>query len=105
MLLLEFIVEFFAEALAPQGDLSKRGEVVVRLLFGLLLAALGVAGMWFTHGYDASAHFRWAGIALFFFLACFGLFNVAFGRTWRWPGRLFVVSLVMLFVVRILFGP
>jgi len=43
-------------------------------------------------------------VALFAFLAVFCLFNVALARTWRWPGRMLVLSLVLLFVVRILFG-
>ena len=43
-------------------------------------------------------------IAMFLFLASFSLFNVGLGRPWRRPGKLFVVSIVALFVTRILFG-
>lgn len=43
-------------------------------------------------------------VAMFAFLAAFFLFNVALGRTWRWPGVLFAFSFVSLFVTRILFG-
>lgn len=44
-------------------------------------------------------------IAVFVTLACFCFFNVALMRTWRWPGRLFILSFVTLFVARILLGP
>ena len=43
--------------------------------------------------------------ALFVFLACFSLFNVALGRRWRWPGICFALSFAGLFAARILFGP
>jgi hypothetical protein len=43
-------------------------------------------------------------IALFTFMASFSLFNVALGRRWRWPARLFLLSLVALFASRVLFG-
>jgi len=43
-------------------------------------------------------------VATFVFLASFSLFNVALGRTWRWPGLLFAASFGMLFVSRIAFG-
>jgi hypothetical protein len=43
--------------------------------------------------------------ALFVFLACFSLFNIALKRSWRWPGAGFVLSFVALFATRILCGP
>lgn len=41
---------------------------------------------------------RASAVALFLLLGCFSLFNVALARSWRWPGRLFLVSLVALFI-------
>ncbi len=43
-------------------------------------------------------------IALFLFLACLSLFNVALGRRWRWPGIGFALSFVDS-SHKILFGP
>jgi hypothetical protein len=43
-------------------------------------------------------------VAMFVFLAAFCLFNIALGRTWRWPGVLFVASFVSTLALRILFG-
>jgi hypothetical protein len=47
---------------------------------------------------------RLSMVGVFVFFGCFWLFNVAFARKWRWPGWLFALSFVMLFVTRILFG-
>lgn len=48
---------------------------------------------------------RLSMVAVFVFLASFSLFNVALGRKWRWPGKLFVLSFVALFGARLFFGP
>jgi hypothetical protein len=84
---------------------SKRAQGCVRVFFGLLIFALGLAGAWHTIDYDASLHFRVAGIALMLSIALFGLFTVVLLRRWRWPGCLIVLAFFGLFFVRIVFGP
>jgi hypothetical protein len=86
------------------GEPSKRAGNIIRILFGLMGTFLGFAGMVHVMGYDASLHFRLAGAVLFFFLACLCCFNIMFLRRWKWPGLMFALSFVGLFVVRILFG-
>jgi hypothetical protein len=76
------------------------------MFFGLLGAGLGVTGaVHFVRAF-APRHTAMSAsmVAMFVFLAAFCLFNVALGRTWRWPGVLFGVSFVLLFATRILFG-
>jgi hypothetical protein len=99
--------ELFGEAVLSRLGNGPRAQRIARLLFGLVGAGLGLAG---------AAHFALAPpargnaamtlsmIALFTFMASFSLFNVALGRRWRWPARLFVLSLVALFASRVLFG-
>ena len=84
---------------------SKRAQAVIRVLFGLMGLVLSVAGAWHMRGYDAGLHFRVAGAILFFFLGAFFLVNVILARkaSWSWKGLL--LSFVLLFVVRIVFGP
>jgi hypothetical protein len=106
--MLDDLIESLIEDL-PIGPskLSKRAQVLFRLFFGVLGTFLGIAGMlkFIIDPPEAGNLGMLISIqALFFFLACFCLFNVAFLRKWRWPGLLFVASLVMLFVTRILFG-
>jgi hypothetical protein len=87
---------------------SKRAQLVARLAFGLLGAALAVIGAWhfaLAALPGAGSAMRASAVALFLFLGCFSLFNVALARRWRWPGRLFLASLLALFVARIAFGP
>jgi hypothetical protein len=83
---------------------SRRAQGCARVFFGLLMFGLGLVGAWHTTGYDASLAFRLAGVALFLAMAAFGLFNVVLLRRWRWPGCLFVLAFVGLFVASILFG-
>ena len=87
------------------GEPSKKAQAVSRIIVGLLGAALTIAGMVKTFTYDAGLAFRLAGVFMFAMLACFCGFNIAFFRTWKWPGRLFLLSLPLLFAVRIIFGP
>jgi hypothetical protein len=106
--MLDDLLESLIEDL-PIGpsNLSKRAQVLFRLFFGMLGAFLGIAGMVkfiVSPPSDGNLGMLIGIVALFFFLACFCVFNVALLRKWRWPGVLFIVSLVMLFVTRIMFG-
>ncbi len=93
------------DGVGPDIGTSKRAQWVVRVLFGLLGTGLGVAGAWHMLDYEASLHFRLAAVALFVFMAAFFLVNVTFLRRASWPGKGFVAVFVLLFVVRIVFGP
>jgi len=84
---------------------GKRTQAVVRVFFGLLGTGLGVAGAWHMTGYDASLHFRLVAAALFVFMAAFFLLRVTLLRRASWPWKGFVAAFVLLFVVRIVFGP
>ncbi len=86
-------------------NLSKRVETLIRILFGLLGVVLCAAGMVKTLAYDAGLAFRMAGAFMFAMLACFCGFNIVMLTKWKWPGRLFLLSLALLFAVRIIFGP
>jgi hypothetical protein len=44
-------------------------------------------------------------VAFLVALACCMLFNVAFARPWRWPWKLSILSFIVMFLARILFGP
>ena len=103
--MLDDLFEGLLDALFSGKNASKRTEVFVRVLFGLMGVALSVAGIYHMVGYDAGWHFRLAAAANLFFLACFCAFNITLLLKWRWPGRYFVMSFVALFLVRILFGP
>jgi hypothetical protein len=86
---------------------SRRAQLLARLFFGILGAFLGFAGAFhFAVGRRelTNSLMRGSIVALFLFLACFSLFNVALGRRWRWPGVCFALSFVSLFAARILFG-
>ena len=99
--------ELFGEAVFGRLGKSRRAQLLVRVFFGLLGAGLGIAGTLhfaLRTNLTNNAPMWISMIAMFAFLASFSLFNVGLGRTWRWPGKLFVVSVVALFVTRILFG-
>ena len=85
---------------------SDRSRLLARLFFGMLGAGLGLAGA--VHFYrrmlDQNVAMSVSMVAMLVFLACFCLFNVALGRTWRWPGAMFALSFIALFVARLLFG-
>jgi hypothetical protein len=103
----DILASVFGGMLGERLGRSRRAQLLVRLFFGLLGAALGAVGAAYIGMGSAGGgvHLRACAVALFGFLAAFSLFNVALARTWRWPGRLFVLSFVVLFVVRVLFGP
>lgn len=86
------------------GEPSKRVQIILRVLFGLVGTGLAAAGIYHIMGYDAGLPFRLAGAVVFFFLGCFCIFNIALLKSWRWPGRYFVYSFIGLFAVRIIFG-
>ena len=103
----DILAGIFGEAVLGRLSNSRRAQLLLRLGFGILGAGLSVAGaIHFALKDDLTNNtaMRLSMMSLFVFLACFCLFNVAFARKWRWPGWLFVVSFVMLFVTRILFG-
>jgi hypothetical protein len=102
----EMLVHLFGEAVFGRLGASRRAQLIARLFFGLLGAGLGLAGAVLFLRRDAAGPVMRAGIAAFF--ACMGafwLFNVALGRTWRWPGILTIASLVAVIVARLAFGP
>ena len=86
----------------------KRGQTVVRVAVGLLGLGLAVAGV--LHVLLAAKYanvglpFRLAGANLFAFLGLFCGLNIALHKPWRWPGRGFLMSLVVLVLVRVVFG-
>lgn len=104
----DLLGELFGEAVFGRLSRSRRAQLLARLFFGLLGALLGLIGAWhFTVGRRDVTNpvMQTSIIAIFLFLACFSLFNVALGRRWRWPGICFALSLVGLFAARILLVP
>ena len=103
----EILGELFGEAVFGRLSRSRRAQLLFRLFFGLVGTFLGLAGA--LHFIVArrdvtNPAVKTSMIALFLFLACFSLFNIALGRRWRWPGICFALSFVGLFAARILFG-
>ena len=96
----------FGEALrrAPACD---RARLLARLFFGMLGAGLGVvgAGHFYKRMIDQNIVMSASIVVMFAFLACFFFFNVALGRTWRWPAVMFVVSFAAVLGSRLLLGP
>lgn len=104
----DILAGIFGEVVLGRLGRSRSAQLLARLFFGFLGAGLlAVGAVHFALRDDLTGNTAMQGsmVAVFVFLACFSLFNVALARTWRWPGRLFVVSLVTLFVARILLGP
>jgi hypothetical protein len=87
------------------SDPSKRSQALVRVLFGSMGVVLSAAGMVKVISYEAGLAFRLAGMFMFAMLICFCGFNIVLLTKWKWPGRLFLLSLPLLFAVRIIFGP
>jgi hypothetical protein len=104
----DLLGELFGEVVLGRLSRSRRAQLLARLFFGLLGTLLGLAGaLQFTVGRRelTNSVMQASVVALFLFVACFSLFNVALGRRWRWPGIGFALSFVGLFAARILFGP
>lgn len=103
----EMLVQLFGEAVFGRLGKSRRAQLLFRLFFGVLGGVLGLVGaVYFAGRQDLGSNvaLRASMVAVFVSLAAFSLFNVGLGRQWRWPGRLFALSVVMLFATRLLFG-
>ena len=103
----DLLSELFGEVALRRAGRSRRAQLLARLFFGLLgagLCAFGAVHFIVREDFTDNTAMRASMVAVFVFLACFSLFNVALARTWRWPLRLFIVSFVALFVTRLLFG-
>jgi hypothetical protein len=104
----EMLAEIFGEVAFGSLSKSRRAQLIARVFFGLLGTGLSVAGavhFMLNNDEGRNAALRMNMVLMFVFLGCFCLFNIALARPWRWPGVLFVVSFVGLFVVRIVFSP
>ena len=85
---------------------SQRAQVIMRIFFGGLGLLLSLVGTWhMLFRAEGGLHLRLGMALMFAVLASFCLFNVCLLKRWRWPGRLFLVSFVLLFVLRIVLGP
>lgn len=103
----DLLETLFGEIAVGRGSNSRRAQLIGRMFFGLLGAALSFAGaayFWLLD-YAGNPALPAITVAMFFFFGSFWLFNVALGRSWRWPGLLFIVSFIALFVTRIAWGP
>ena len=104
----DLLGQLVGEAMFGRLNRSRQAQLVVRLFFGLLGAALGITGaVYFLTRSDLTTNpaLRVSMAGMLIFLACFSLFNVAFRRLWRWPGLSFIGSFIAMFVVRIAYGP
>jgi hypothetical protein len=104
----EILIGVFGEAVLGRLNGSRRFQLIARMFFGFLGAVLGLVGAFYIalqQGMTQNLALQAVMILVFLFLTCFALFNVALARQWRWPGRLFILSFISLFVTRILFGP
>jgi hypothetical protein len=103
----DILAGLFGEMAFGRLNNTKRAQLIARLFFGIPGAVLAVIGCYhfLSSATTSNVAMQASVVALFLFLGCFSLFNVALGRKWRWPGKLFILSLAALFVTRILFGP
>ena len=102
----ELLAGLLGEAAFGRLGRSQRAQLLARLFFGLLGCGLGIVGAVYMLQRQGigNAAMRASMVALFVFLACFCLFNVALARPWRWPGLLLIVSFVAMFAARLLLG-
>lgn len=103
----ELLGQVLGEAAFGRLGYSRRAQLIFRLFFGVLGAALGLIGAiytWRRPTVTTNIAMHASMIAVFLSLACFSLFNVGMARQWRWPGICFVVSFVVMFVARMAFG-
>jgi hypothetical protein len=100
----DILAGIFGEVVLGRAGSSKRAQLLARLFFGLLGAALSVAGAAQFHVRNTGRHtaMTLSVVAMFVFLTCFFLLNVALARKWRWPGVLFVISFVSLLATSVL---
>ena len=103
----DVLAGFFGEALFGRLRQTPRSTLIVRLFFGLIGTGLGLAGAFYLPASVSSSNGALVAAmrALFVSLAGFFLFNVMLARPWRWPGLSFLCCLVLVFVIRIVFGP
>ena len=101
--------EIFEGAISSVDIFSGRtSRTIFRTFFGLLgifLSAAGVCHLLSGGIEGVGLHFKIMAALNFACLGSFCLFNVVLLRPYRWPARSFALSLVLLFVVRIVFGP
>lgn len=103
----DLLLEIFGHTVFDKLTNSRRAKLLFRLAFGVIGCFLATAGaVHFAGRTDLTANtaLRVSMVALFVFLGCFSLFNIALARKWRWPGLLFLLSLIAIFATRILFG-
>jgi hypothetical protein len=103
----DILAGIFGDVVLGRPTRSRRAQLLARVFFGLLGSGLSVVGA--VHvlrqpPVTSNTPLLACMVALFVFLGCFCLFNVALARTWRWPGLLFIASFAGLFVTRIAFG-
>jgi hypothetical protein len=103
----DLLGQLFGEVVFGRLSVSRRAQLLARLFFGLLGAVLSVIGaLHFFSRADLTANhaLRASVMGTMLFFGAFWLFNVAFGRSWRWPAIGFIASFVAMFVTRIAFG-
>lgn len=91
--------------LGGRGRPRPRLQAALRIGFGLLGLGLSLVGIGHLLGPQSPLPvlaWQLAGALLFLALGCFCLFNVVLLRPWRWPGRLTLLALPLLFLVRLL---
>lgn len=92
----------------PLKNPGPRGQKIIRVLFGVFLAALCSPGVWkgLQRGFSET---NWllnaASTFLFVSLILFGLLTVALGLKRKWPAWLVPISFAAVFATRLLFGP
>jgi hypothetical protein len=99
--------QLFSDGLAEGLTSSRRVQLVARMLLGLVGAGLGLAGcvVFLTSpAIGGTPPMRLAMAATFFFLATASTCNLMLGRRWRWPFAGIGISVIALFVSRIVFG-
>jgi hypothetical protein len=103
----DLLGRLLGEAIGRRLPHSRRAKLLWRVFFGLVgtgLAATGAVHFAGRPDLTTNTPLRLTMIAMFGSLACVFLFNVGLGRRWRWPGVMFVVCFILLFVTRIAFG-
>jgi hypothetical protein len=103
----DLLVQVFGEAVFGRLPASRRAQLLARMFFGLLgavLSAIGVVHFLSDRDLTTSPALRVSMVGTMLFFGAFWLFNVAFGRRWRWPALGFAASFVAMFVTRIAFG-
>ena len=84
----ELLAEIFGEAAFGRLGRSRRAQLIARLLIGLLgtgLCGFGAIHFLLRANLTNNPALRTSMVAVFVFLACFSLFNVALARKWPAP--------------------